>query len=349
MNATAPASIPQIVYVLKIISGPDKGSTYKLVSGKATLGRETGNDINLNDQRCSQKHLAVLIQGQKIFIKDMGSRNGVHINGRKIEETTIQPGEPVQIGDTVFVINKEAPLALPSLSVVPPVSSTPSSQLQSPYPSLSATNAYPRPLGIVPPPGMPRSSLPQTPPSSALQKFLREKPKLVVGIVLGALVLLLMSSGAKKKKADYGLRTEDQVNAEIADIEKKKTELARQKVNSAQFSEQGKEAQAAYLQGFRDYREGNYSRAIQSFTAALALLPDHSLAQQYKRLSERRLDELVQFNLLEGKRHMEQNKYELARSNYRNVQILINDTTNRTWQEAAGQLQVIDLILTGRY
>jgi pSer/pThr/pTyr-binding forkhead associated (FHA) protein len=310
----APSSIHLPAYILKIIGGPDKGASFKMVSGKATLGRESGNDINLNDARCSHHHVAVLIQNDQIFVKDMGSRNGILLNGKKVTESMVRPGEPLQIGDTVFVIQKEAPIMA---SVGP---SAP-----------SQTYAGPTSMNLP-----------------------REKEKnstlIVIGVTIIAVVgFLLISQGTKKKKSDYGLKTEEQVNAELEDIEKQKTELSRQKVSSAQFSEQGKEAQAAYLQGFRDYREGNFSRAIQSFTAALALLPDHTLAQQYKKLAERRLDELVQFNLIEGKRNMEQNKYEMARSHYRNVIVLLNDQTNKLYQEANGQLQVIDLLLTGRY
>lgn len=311
----APASIPQVAYLLKVVGGPNKGSTYKLVTGKATIGRDTGNDINFDDPRCSHHHMAILIQSHQIFVKDMGSRNGILLNGEKVTESVVKLGDQIQIGDSIFVIQKE-----------------------SPNPVASSTNHYSAPANA-------SNGL----KTIAANKDSKSFPKLIGAILLVVAGFLLFNQGGKKKNADYGLRTEEQVNAELADIEKRKTELARQKVQSAQLSEQGKEAQAAYLQGFRDYREGNYSRAIQSFTAALALLPDHTLAQQYKKLSERRLDELVQFNLSEGKRNMEQNRYEMARSNYRNVLILLNDQTNKLYQEANGQLQIIELLLTGRY
>jgi pSer/pThr/pTyr-binding forkhead associated (FHA) protein len=314
MNSLSAAPPLTSHYVLKIIGGPNKGATYKLITGQATLGRDTGNDINLNDSRCSQQHMSIQIQNSQVFVKDLNSRNGISVNGIKVPEAFVKPGDQVQLGDTILTIQKEMPIA--------PLST-----------KLSSTNF----------PNVPSSQ------GSGLVGDLNPKI-LIVGLALiGLVVTLLISSSGKKKRSDYGLRTEEQVNAELQDIENRKTELARQKVSSAGFSEQGKEAQAAYLQGFRDYREGNFSRAIQSFTAALALYPDHALAQQYKKLSERRLDELVQLNLQDGKRNMEQNKYEMARSNYRNVLYLVNDQTSKTYQEASGQLQIIELLLTGRY
>ncbi|HEX4923301.1 MAG TPA: hypothetical protein VFV50_04415, partial [Bdellovibrionales bacterium] len=148
---------------------------------------------------------------------------------------------------------------------------------------------------------------------------------------------------------DSGIRSEEQVQAEIEATQKRKEEIARIKRAEGQFSQQYIEAQAAYIQGFRDYREGNFSRAIQSFTAALALYPGHELAAKYKKLSERRLDEMVQASLFEARRNMEQNKYELAKAAYKNIMIMVNDPNNKTFIEAKERYEEIELLLSGKF
>jgi tetratricopeptide (TPR) repeat protein len=167
--------------------------------------------------------------------------------------------------------------------------------------------------------------------------------------LIGVVLLLILTATPKTAPKNYGLRTDQQVDDEIQSIQKRKDAIFREKMSQGVFNNQAGEAQAAYIQGFRDFREGNYNRAIQSFTAALALNPDHQLAQKYKRLAEKKLDELIQYNMLEGKRAFEENKFELAKAAYRNVLINLNDESNRTYKEAKERLQEVELLLKGRY
>lgn len=69
------------------------------------IGSRAGNvDFFVRDNRVvSRRHAAIVTKGTEYFLVDLGSRNGVYINGRRIpsnQETRIQPGE-------VFVLANE--------------------------------------------------------------------------------------------------------------------------------------------------------------------------------------------------------------------------------------------------
>ena len=78
-----------------------------------TIGREQGNDIVINDANVSRKHLELVCDAQSnVRLKDLGSKNGTFVNGARVSETYLMPGDKVKIGDTT----------LPWQSYFPPVS-----------------------------------------------------------------------------------------------------------------------------------------------------------------------------------------------------------------------------------
>lgn len=59
-------------------------STFDLENDAITIGRSSDNDIQLNDKAASRHHLMLWGEGNRIFAKDLGSRNGTYINDRQI-------------------------------------------------------------------------------------------------------------------------------------------------------------------------------------------------------------------------------------------------------------------------
>lgn len=310
MSGAAAALLPQPLYVT-IVAGPDRGVAFKVLSARITLGREQDNDIQLNDPRCSRHHAVIETINGLVYIKDKGSQNGLVVNGQNCREAQLKPGDLFAMGDTQFQIQT-------NLGAVP-VAPGPANRAANPFPQTVAAEEE-------------RNNMP-----------------LVVGFVVIVGLLFFVLQGGNKKSVESGIRSEEQVQAEIEATQKRKEEIARIKRAEGQFSQQYIEAQAAYIQGFRDYREGNFGRAIQSFTAALALYPGHELAAKYKKLSERRLDETVQYSMFEARRYMEQNKYELAKAAYKNIMIMVNDPNSKTFLEAKERYEEIELLLSGKF
>lgn len=67
-----------------------------------TLGRATTNDIVLMQGRVSRTHAQIQCSQEGITLTDLNSVNGVWINGQKIQETELRPGDKIGISDCIL-------------------------------------------------------------------------------------------------------------------------------------------------------------------------------------------------------------------------------------------------------
>lgn len=80
-----------------------KGSAYPL-GGELTLGRATSCSIGLPDDTfASQLHTRVYLRDGGVWVEDLGSTNGTHVNGRRLSAPVqLATGDRLQIGSTIF-------------------------------------------------------------------------------------------------------------------------------------------------------------------------------------------------------------------------------------------------------
>ncbi len=67
------------------------------------LGRDDGMDIVVDDAQASRQHAEIWRTGPLFLIKDLQSTNGVYVNGAKVQETALQPGDLIRIGESLAV------------------------------------------------------------------------------------------------------------------------------------------------------------------------------------------------------------------------------------------------------
>ena len=81
---------------------------YVLDGPQATLGRSKAAECVLADPNISRRH-AELRRSQTgdWTIADLGSTNGVKVNGRRVTSTRLSPGDRVTLGTTTFVFDIE--------------------------------------------------------------------------------------------------------------------------------------------------------------------------------------------------------------------------------------------------
>lgn len=82
------------------------------------IGRQADCDVSLTASRkISRKHCCIAIVNDTIVVRDLGSTNGVSINGNRIEqEGRLRLGDELSIGDVRFRLQKEAQLNPPPSS-----------------------------------------------------------------------------------------------------------------------------------------------------------------------------------------------------------------------------------------
>lgn len=86
---------------------PDR-EVFELEPGRATLGRGLDNDIVIPDGSLSRRHAQLEVEAGQVTISDLGSKNGVEVDGVRIESRVLEGGERITCGDAVFRLELSA-------------------------------------------------------------------------------------------------------------------------------------------------------------------------------------------------------------------------------------------------
>ena len=87
---------------MKLIIEDDEGrkTVVPLIREEITIGRQDGNTIRLTERNVSRRHARLVKDNGSLLIEDLGSYNGVRVNGEKIAgPTKLKEGDLVEIGD----------------------------------------------------------------------------------------------------------------------------------------------------------------------------------------------------------------------------------------------------------
>ncbi len=69
------------------------------------LGRHSECDVQIESQKISRKHCCIILLKDKALIRDLGSTNGITINGKKVQEGSIGPGDELTIGNCKYILH----------------------------------------------------------------------------------------------------------------------------------------------------------------------------------------------------------------------------------------------------
>ncbi|MBB1484226.1 DUF3662 domain-containing protein [Tessaracoccus sp. MC1865] len=85
------------------------GVRHPLIAPGILIGRGNEADLRLNDPGVSRRHALISVAGDPqhpvITIEDLGSTNGVHVNGSRISKTRIGEGTRIEIGNTRMLVH----------------------------------------------------------------------------------------------------------------------------------------------------------------------------------------------------------------------------------------------------
>lgn len=71
------------------------------LGGSYTIGRISGCEFVIKHLSVSREHAKLSVQAQVVTIKDLKSLNGTFVDGVRIQEAQVQPGQTVQFGQVV--------------------------------------------------------------------------------------------------------------------------------------------------------------------------------------------------------------------------------------------------------
>ncbi|NWG08088.1 MAG: FHA domain-containing protein [Chloroflexi bacterium] len=140
-------------------SGPTPGAAFTLEGDQMSIGRDSTNDIVINDAEISRRHARLTFQGGKYVLEDLGSTNGTFVNGQRLAgPRVLKAGEVVSFGEQIVLVF-EASTFDPAATVASPRAAA------IPSASRPATPPPPPPAeyaGSVPASPMPAPSIPAT-------------------------------------------------------------------------------------------------------------------------------------------------------------------------------------------
>lgn len=119
-------------YQLIMRTGPTPGAAYTLEGDQLMIGRDSTNEIVINDAEVSRRHARLTFQGGKYVLEDLGSTNGTFVNGQRLAgPRVLKPGEVVSFGEQIVMvfemisIDPGATVASPRAAAVPVASRPP--------------------------------------------------------------------------------------------------------------------------------------------------------------------------------------------------------------------------------
>jgi hypothetical protein len=108
--------------LLAITEGPAAGQTIIIRPGETVrIGRGTGSNYIIEDAFLSSVHFAINNSGDRCTVTDLNSRNGLAVNGERVQERVLRPFGTISAGASQFVANfledSEVPAELPEKTV----------------------------------------------------------------------------------------------------------------------------------------------------------------------------------------------------------------------------------------
>jgi pSer/pThr/pTyr-binding forkhead associated (FHA) protein len=86
------------------------GPAIEIVQDLTVLGRQEGCDVSLKFANVSRVHCAIVRANGRILLRDLGSRNGTHVNGARVHEVVLRNGDQFGIvGHLFHVFVEEEP------------------------------------------------------------------------------------------------------------------------------------------------------------------------------------------------------------------------------------------------
>ena len=234
-------------HYLICLTGANKGISYYLFSKRVVMGRSEKADIQIIDAKSSREHAELTFVSDRYYVTDLGSHNGMMVNDLKITQHQLEPNDNIIIGQTVY---KYSTLLVEETALE--VADDDDDDDDDVHEIESFTDKDTKKK------------------SDKVDPNAKRKKLMLAAVGMMLLVFLLPTDSEKKKEPVQAQQpTLDTMRIEaplVSDIEDRDV---RDKLS------------AFIHRGQREYREGNYFRAIEQFEMALILVPNHGQASFY--------------------------------------------------------------------
>ncbi|HEX6936883.1 MAG TPA: DUF3662 and FHA domain-containing protein [Actinomycetes bacterium] len=81
-------------------------TTYALARSTTRIGRGTDTDLRIDDPGISRNHAELRRSGGDVTVVDVGSTNGVVVDGERVQQARLRDGTRIQLGNTTLVFHQ---------------------------------------------------------------------------------------------------------------------------------------------------------------------------------------------------------------------------------------------------
>ncbi len=365
---------------LTITEGPDRGASFQIIPPKVVIGRDPACHIVLQDAKCSRQQVAIHVLHDRISIEDLSTKKSTLVNAHRIESADLKHGDTIEIGDTVFLFRAEIvqkqPKSEQQLQLVKPNAALSPNGIRAPDSGIQGLPGRQQSRK-----SKPKSSsggitfyivaaillggvvylLSSASGPKVIEATTRNQDKIDAEIKRAeaqsaedvAIKKLdsadakahyelgrrkFLSGNEKFSKADFQGATKDFEDAIGLFTEY----FGNKKFSTPEEHTKYVEANKHYLEGFRDFSQGQYSRAIRSFETALAIDPTHKLASRYREYAFRSREEFVASQLEYGKQYHEKQMFARCSASLEKVLVEIKNESDLRYKEAISLKRVCD-------
>jgi pSer/pThr/pTyr-binding forkhead associated (FHA) protein len=104
---------------LVVVTGASPGDEIVIREERTIVGRGPSVDFAVPDAAMSRQHFALELAGHEVRVRDLGSTNGITLNGKAVAAAELAHGDRLKAGDHVFQFLAERAEVEPRTYIVP--------------------------------------------------------------------------------------------------------------------------------------------------------------------------------------------------------------------------------------
>jgi predicted component of type VI protein secretion system len=90
--------------VLVMFRSDGERRSFSIARDMTVIGRREDCDLRIPLGEVSRKHCRLVRDGDTLKLEDLGSSNGTFLNGQRVQEALLSPGDTIQVGPVVFAL-----------------------------------------------------------------------------------------------------------------------------------------------------------------------------------------------------------------------------------------------------
>lgn len=84
------------------------GASHDVKGARVVIGRSRDCDIQLSDANVSRRHAELRQEGASYWVVDLGSTNGMEVNGKRVKRAKLRDGDSFTLGSTEITFSRRA-------------------------------------------------------------------------------------------------------------------------------------------------------------------------------------------------------------------------------------------------